>query len=230
MDARTLVFNCDGEEFSLQAFLPAGKPRGTVMVCHAWGGQSDFERGRAEQLAAQGYVGIAHDVYGTGVLAKNQEECSALMTPLLQDRDALGRRLLAGIIAAGQLPQVDASEMAAIGFCFGGQCVLDMARCGMPVKAVVSFHGVFAPLPEPSESINASVLVLHGYDDPLATPDDLLGLTRELTAANADWQVHAYGNTCHSFSASAIWLISAVKTPVESVTAVCVTVFIALRV
>lgn len=198
--ASTVSFDCDGEQFSLRVYVPEGPVRGTVLVCHAWRGQSDFERDRAEQLAQHGYIGIAHDVYGSGVLAQTEEQCQALMTPLVQDRELLAKRLKAGLDAAAALPAVDGDNMAAIGFCFGGLSVLDMARRQMPVKGVVSFHGIFAPLAEASVSISAKVLALHGYDDPMATPENLLDFASEMTAAGTDWQVHAYGGTTHAFT------------------------------
>lgn len=200
IETRAIGFECEEQHFSLQAYFPEGKVRGTVFVCHAWRGQSDFERARAEALAELGYIAIAHDVFGEGVLAHTPEECMALMNPLMQDRELLGRRLLAGINAAAGLDEVDFAQMAAIGFCFGGLSVLDMARRQMPVKAVASFHGIFAPLPTPTEHISAHVLALHGYDDPMATPENLVAFGDEMTAASADWQVHAYGGTSHAFT------------------------------
>lgn len=200
MEQRTIDYHCEGRDFSLQAFFPEGEVRGTVLVCHAWGGQGELELGRARQLAENGYIGVAHDVYGVGVRGGSAEQNEALMRPLVEDREALGRRLLAGIEAAAAQDEVDPARVAAIGFCFGGLCVFDMARRNMPVQAVVSFHGIFAPLAQPSAAISARVLALHGYDDPLATPQDLVAFAGEMSAAGADWQVHAYGGAVHSFS------------------------------
>lgn len=190
----------DDTSLALHVCRPDDQPRPAVLVCHTWRGQGDFERGWAEQLARLGYVGVAHDVYGAGVLGDTPEACRALMSPLLADRAELGRRLLAGVGAVAELPWVERQRVAAIGFCFGGLCVLDLARHGAPLAGVVSLHGLFSPLPTPSASIAARVLVLHGYDDPMAPPEAMVALATELTEAGADWQIHAYGGTMHAFT------------------------------
>jgi dienelactone hydrolase len=99
------------------------------------------------------------------------------------------------------LPVTDRAKVAAIGFCFGGKCVLDLARSGADVAGVVAFHGIFdAPDIATAETISAKVLALHGWDDPLAKPDDVVALAAELTAKKADWQLHAYGHAQHGFT------------------------------
>jgi dienelactone hydrolase len=87
-----------------------------------------------------------------------------------------------------------------MGFCFGGLCVLDLARTGADVRGVASFHGILKPSGLPAKPIKSKVLVMHGYDDPMAPPEDVLALAKELTASGADWQLHAYGNTKHAFT------------------------------
>jgi len=176
-------------------------PRPAVLVSHAWAGRSAFECEKADKLAALGYVGIAIDNYGKGVLGSSSEENAALMQPLLQDRALLRRRLQAGIDTARTLDMVDSRRLAAIGFCFGGLCVLDMARSGADLREVVSFHGLFTPAPElPTARIQARILALHGHDDPMGPPGSVLALEQELTEAEADWQVHVYGGTMHAFT------------------------------
>jgi len=172
-----------------------------VMICHAWSGRSKFETDKADQLAALGYVGIALDNYGKGIQGKNNEENSALMQPFLQDRLKLQKRLLAGLHAVRNIEQVDASRVAAIGFCFGGLCALDLARSGADLAGIVSFHGLFnAPENLPKNAIKAKVLALHGHDDPMVPPAKVLELEHELTNAGADWQIHVYGKTMHAFT------------------------------
>lgn len=173
-----------------------------VLVSHAWGGQGDFERQKAEQLAELGYVGFALDLYGKGRRGGTMEENSALMKPFIEDRALLKRRITAALDALVQHPAVDAQCVAAIGFCFGGLCVLDLARSVPPgLKGVVSFHGLFHPPNLGAQPpIEAKVLMLHGYDDPMATPEHSNAIARELTAAGADWQLHAYGRTSHAFT------------------------------
>ncbi|MEM9385560.1 MAG: dienelactone hydrolase family protein [Pseudomonadota bacterium] len=177
-------------------------PRPAVLIAHAWGGRSEFEEERAQAIAELGYVGIAIDVYGKGTRGSNADENAALMQPLLDNRQRLQARLHAALAAARNEEEVDEGRIAAIGYCFGGLCVLDLARSGADLAGVVSLHGLFHPpgqlgLPP---KITAKILVLHGYDDPMAPPEVMVGLAGELTQAKADWQIHAYGHTLHSFS------------------------------
>jgi dienelactone hydrolase len=171
-----------------------------VLVAHAWGGRGDFERGKAQWLAEQGYVGFAIDMYGKGKTGTTTEECTALMTPVVSDRAGLQRRIGRALEVAREQPEVS-GPAAAIGFCFGGLCVLDLARSGADVAGVVSFHGLLMP-PDNIDKpvISAKVLALHGYDDPMATPDAMISFSNEMSAAGADWQVHAYGGTLHAFT------------------------------
>jgi dienelactone hydrolase len=177
--------------------------RPCVLVAHAWGGQGDVERKKAEELAELGYVGFAIDVYGKGIRGGLLEVNSRLIQPFMDDRAMLLRRLLAALEAARRHPMVDPDCIGAMGYCFGGMCVLDLARSVAPgVRGVVSVHGVFHP-PNLGEQapITAGILILHGYDDPYAPPEHVLAIARELTEAKADWQLHAYGHTLHSFTA-----------------------------
>jgi dienelactone hydrolase len=123
------------------------------------------------------------------------------MQPFLDDREMLQNRLLVSLATLREQPQADAEKSAAIGFCFGGLCVLDIARTGADLAGVVSIHGLFgAPESTSGMSIKAKVLALHGWDDPMATPDAVNSLAAELSAMGADWQLHAYGNTMHAFT------------------------------
>lgn len=176
--------------------------RPCVIVSHAWGGQLDFEREKAQRLAEMGYLGFAIDLYGKGVRGAPAGDNSKLIQPFMEDRAMLRRRLGAALAAAKRHPMADPGRIGAIGYCFGGLCVLDLARSAPPgVKGVVSFHGLFHP-PNlgPQAPITAKVLMLHGYADPLAPPGDVLAVARELTGARADWQLHAYGHALHAFT------------------------------
>ena len=176
-------------------------PRPGILVSHAWSGRSDYEEGKANALAGLGYTAFALDLYGKGVRGSNAEENSALMQPFLEDRAKLQERLLLALATLRDQDEVDDSKIAAIGFCFGGLCVLDIARTGQDLAGVVSFHGLLAaPGNTAGNTVKAKVLVLHGWDDPMATPDSVIELSKELTAMRADWQLHAYGNTVHAFT------------------------------
>lgn len=176
-------------------------PRPGIMIVHTIAGRSDLEENRAQQLAQLGYVGFAIDVYGKGTQGSDIDKNRAWMTSLLDDRPLLQRRLLSALSSMRAQPEVDASNVATIGFCFGGLCALDVARVGADVAGVVSFHGILgAPGNTAANTVSAKVLVLHGWDDPLATPEEVVSLADELTSMGADWQLHAYGNTMHAFT------------------------------
>jgi dienelactone hydrolase len=172
-----------------------------VLISHAWAGRSEFEEDKAAHLAELGYVGFALDLYGKGVKGGDPEQNRALMQPLLDDREMLQRRMQLALDIIRKQKEVDGDRVAAMGFCFGGLCVLDLARTGADILGAASFHGLFsAPGNTGDKGISAKVLVMHGWDDPMATPDQVLALADELTAAGADWQIHAYGNTVHAFT------------------------------
>ncbi|MEM0985056.1 MAG: dienelactone hydrolase family protein [Pseudomonadota bacterium] len=200
---RTFDYSGDGETFEGYLALPEGDARKpVVLVAHAWAGQTDMERGKADRIAAElGYAAFAIDVYGKGKRGTTVEENQALMNPLVGDRAKLQRRLSAAVDTAKTLDGVDTSKRVAAGFCFGGLCVLDMARAGMDVAGVASFHGLFgAPDNLSGYSIDAKVIAYHGWKDPMAPPDDVIALSKEMAAANADWQLMAFGTAFHSFT------------------------------
>jgi dienelactone hydrolase len=176
-------------------------PLPAVLISHAWGGRDEFVERKARRLAWHGYAAFALDMYGEGRRGRNPEENQALMAPFVQDRALLARRINAALAAVKALSQVDPRRVAAMGFCFGGLCVLDLARSGADVRGVVSFHGLLKPNGlEPARQVAAKILMLHGYDDPLAPPEDVVAVAKEFTQAGADWQLHAYGHTLHSFT------------------------------
>lgn len=176
-------------------------PRPAVLVVHAYGGRGAYECDRAEELAKLGYVGFAVDIYGKGVLAQEPAKCERLMQPFIEDRRLLLRRLELGLNTARRQPECQADRVAAIGYCFGGLCVLDMARANLGLAGVASFHGLFDPPGDGTgEPIAAKVLVLHGWEDAMVPPESVLAVTKELTARRADWQIHAYGGTYHAFT------------------------------
>ena len=176
-------------------------PRPGILVSHAWGGRSDYEDGKADALAGLGYAALALDLYGKDVRGSNPEENAGLMQPFLDDRAMLQQRLLVSLQTLRDQPEADAHRVAAIGFCFGGLCVLDIARTGADLAGVVSIHGLLAPPGNTTgNTVRAKVLVLHGWDDPMATPEAVNQLADELSELGADWQLHAYGNTVHAFT------------------------------
>lgn len=176
-------------------------PKPAILIAPDWSGRNDFACQKAEMLARLGYVGFVMDVYGDGKVGSTTEEKSKLIQPFLEDRQFLRDRLEAAFNFIKNQSVVDRTRIGAMGFCFGGLCVLDMARSGLDLKGVVSFHGLFgAPENLPNKSIQAKILALHGHDDPMAPPEQVLAFETEMTKAKADWQVHVYGNTEHAFT------------------------------
>ena len=181
-------------------------PRPGVLVCPNILGQKGSDNKKAEDLAKLGYVALACDVYGRGKRkTRGSENVAEYMNMLDADRALLRDRLAASLEALRGFAAVDPAKVGAIGFCFGGKCVLDMARSGLPILGGVSFHGVYdRPDYANVSPITAKLLVCHGWQDPLATPDQMVALGRELTDAKADWQIHAYGNAGHAFTDTAL--------------------------
>jgi dienelactone hydrolase len=173
--------------------------RPLVLVAHDWSGRNEFAEKKAQKLAELGYIGFAIDMFGKGKIGKTKEEKMALITPFMNDRELLKKRILAALEAAKKIPNVDTKKIGAIGFCFGGLCVLDLARSGADVSGVVSFHGLLN-LPPKEEKIRAKVLALHGHDDPMVPSDVVFSFQKEMTDAKVDWQMVIYGNTMHAFT------------------------------
>jgi dienelactone hydrolase len=171
------------------------------MISHAWSGRDDFVCGKARRLAELGYAAFALDMYGKGIIGSGPDENAKLMQPFMADRGHLQARMLAALASIKSLPEVDPNRVAAMGFCFGGLCALDLARTGADLRGIVSFHGLFLPpAGVPTRPIRAKVLALQGYDDPMVPPEQVTALAQELTDAGADWQIHLYGKTVHAFT------------------------------
>lgn len=202
IQTRSVFYQIEGKTFEgVIAYDDAIEgERPLVLVAHTWAGRSDFEVEKAKNLAALGFTGFAMDLYGKGVLGETTEECQALLDPWVADRAKLQQTLMAIIDVAKREPEANASKVAAIGYCFGGLCVLDIARAGTDLASVISLHGLLGAPGNTSAKISAKVLALHGWDDPMATPADVDAFSKEMSSADADWQLHAYGGTMHAFT------------------------------
>ena len=204
MNIITKTITYQAEAMSCQgvlAYTQTTEKRPLVLVAHDWSGCNEFAVSKAKEIASLGYVGFALDMYGHGRFGATKEEKSAMMQPLIQDRALLLTRIKAAYQVASVLPEVDASKIGGIGFCFGGLCVLDLARSGIPLNGVVSFHGALnAPQMHLSKEIKSKILVLHGADDPMVTNDMVFAFAREMNERHADWQIHIYSNTMHAFT------------------------------
>ncbi len=177
-----------------------GKQPG-VLVVSDWMGLKKPYMDIADKLADMGYVAFAADIYGKGVRPANNQEAAAEATKYKTDRKLLRQRVLAGLEELKKNPNVDQNRIAAIGYCFGGTTVLELARSGSAVVGVVTFHGgLDSPAPADGKNIRGKVLVLHGADDPFVSAQDIAAFQEELRKADVDWQMVYYGNAVHSFT------------------------------
>ena len=178
----------------------SGKRPG-VLVVHQWMGLTDYEKHRAEQLAQLGYVAFCADIYGKGIHPKDTSEAGALAGKYKSDRALLRARVNAGLDALEKNELVDIKRVAAIGYCFGGTTVIELARSGANIAGIVSFHGgLDSPTPADGKNVKCKVLVCHGADDPYVKPADLAAFEEEMRQANVDWTLIKYGGAVHSFT------------------------------
>lgn len=182
--------------------------RPAVLVSHAWRGQDDFARMKVEKFAEMGYVGFAVDYYGAGKSVVKNEDAKALMLPLFEDRALLQTRMQQAYDVVKVHPLVDAKRIGGIGFCFGGLAIIELFRSGVDLAGVVSFHAVLGTKIDHVQAkrlpiaagIKGSILLMHGYEDPLVSQADLQATQQELNDAKIDWQLHIYGQTSHAFT------------------------------
>ncbi len=190
----------------LEGFLahPAtkdAKKRPAVLVVHEWRGHGDYVRERAKQLAQMGYVAFALDMYGKGVFAKDHDEAAKLSGMYFGDRQRMRDRARAGLDVLRSQEGVDTTRIAAIGYCFGGATVLELARAGEDLRGVVSFHGALdTTLPAKEGEVKARILVCHGSEDKFIAPEKVAGFHDEMRKAKTDWQFISYGGAVHSFT------------------------------
>ena len=177
-----------------------GAARPTVILIPTVMGVSDLEIRFGRQLVELGYNALVADLFGKEFHGAARDVCFGEMTRLRSDRAALRRRLQHVLQVARDIDEVKSDQIVVAGYCFGGQCALDLARSGADIAAAVSFHGLFDPPGLPKEKITAKVVCFHGGDDPMVPPDAVVALGNELTEAGSDWQIHAYGHVGHGFT------------------------------
>ena len=177
-----------------------GKRPGVVVV-HDWMGVSDDTKMRAEMLAGLGYVALTADIYGKGVRPKNAQEAQAEAGKFRNDRPLWRARAKAALDFLADRPEVDPARLGAMGYCFGGGTVLELARSGAPVKGVVTFHGSLStPTPEDAKNIKGKILVLHGADDPYVKQADVTAFMDEMKKAGVNWELVQYSGAVHAFT------------------------------
>ncbi len=184
------------------AWNPAvpGKRPG-IMIIHEWKGHGDYVKRRAEQLAQIGYTVFAADMYGKGVLAKDHEEAARLMGPFVpkENRTLMRERARAGLEVLRNHPRCDAARLAAMGYCFGGTTALEMARAGLDLRGVASFHGNLAT-PEPAKEVGPKVIVFHGQDDGFVPEEAVRSFHAEMKKAGADYVFVSFSGAVHGFT------------------------------
>lgn len=210
MRSEIIDYQCNEKKLKGQIYIPDDVSDKTpaVIVAHAWKGRDQFALEKAKMLAELGYIGFAADLYGDGQVVESNEEALELMMPLFLDRKELRDRISAAYQAVSAREEVDASRIGAIGFCFGGATVIELLRSGLNLKGVVSFHGLLGySLGEekakayPSAGIlQGSLLILHGYQDPMVSLDDVVSIQQEFSTKGIDWQMHTYGRATHAFT------------------------------
>ncbi|MFC5050312.1 dienelactone hydrolase family protein [Rubritalea spongiae] len=172
-----------------------------ILVVHQWMGLTEYEKSRCRQLAELGYIAFAVDIYGKGVRPSNKKESAQQSSKYKSDRALFRSRLNAGLDAALKTEGADSDRVAAVGYCFGGTGVLELARSGANVDGVVSFHGgLGSPTPDDASNIKGRVLVLHGAVDPMVSAKELADFEAEMTENQVDWELIKYGSAVHSFT------------------------------
>jgi dienelactone hydrolase len=200
---KEVVYKADG--ISMKGYIASdnaisGKRPG-ILVVHEWWGQNAYARKRAEDLAALGYTALAVDMYGEGKQAKHPKDAGAFSKAVMSDLNGAKARFKAALSVLRSESSVDPNKIGAIGYCFGGGVVLNMARMGVDLKGVVSFHGSLgASVRAKEDEVKAAVLVAHGAADPFVPVIDIAGLATEMVAANVDYTFHSYPNAQHSFT------------------------------
>jgi len=204
-DIRTEQIDYEANGVKLKGFVAWDAnqpgPRPGVMVVHEWWGQTDYIRSRARMLAKLGYTGFAVDMYGNGKTATHPDEAGKFMTEVLNNMDQGVARFTAAKKALEAQPGTDPSRIAAIGYCFGGAVVLEMARRGMDLKGVASFHGnLSTPSPAKPDAVKARILVLHGDDDVLIPQEQVDAFKSEMMNARANMKFLGYPGALHGFT------------------------------
>jgi dienelactone hydrolase len=176
-------------------------PRPGLLVVHEIWGLNDYARGRAEQLAKMGYVALAADMFGDGKTSEHPQEAMAMGRKVRENVDAWRRRALAALETLKAQPQCDVGKLAAIGYCFGGSTVFELAYAGAPLKAVASFHGALVPAkPDEVKNITAEILVFHGADDSFIPASAVKAFREALDKGEVKYEFVAYPGVVHSFT------------------------------
>lgn len=174
--------------------------RPVVLVVHEWWGLNDYAKKRARQLAELGYLAFAIDMYGNGITADNPEQAGKLAGPFYQDPAMAKKRFDAALEKIKTFPQADTNQIAAIGYCFGGAQVLNMAKLGEKLKAVVSFHGNIVGVPVNKDLLKGNILVCHGAEDKFVSAEEVALFKKQMDSINAAYVFKSYPGATHAFT------------------------------
>jgi dienelactone hydrolase len=200
---RTVPYQHEGKTYQgYLAYDDAKKgPRPGVLVVHEWWGLNDYARSRTRQLAEMGYVAFAADMFGEGKTTRDPKEAQAWSSAVSSQPGQLAVLSKAALDVLRKQDSVDSDKLAAIGFCFGGTTVLQLAYAGVPLKATVTFHGsLVVPDSAQAQKIRSPILILHGAKDSFIKPETIDGLQKALDAVKADWYMVTYANAVHAFT------------------------------
>ncbi len=202
METRDIAYDVDGATMLGWLALPEGDgSAAAVLIAHEGNGLDDYQKARPERFAALGYVAFAIDYHGGGTPLEDRDDINARLTVLMDDPERARRVVAAALDVLLAQPRVDAARVAAVGYCFGGTLVLELARTGAGIKAVVAMHpGLTTQHPEDSSNIVGKVLVCVGADDPIIPVEQRLSFEAEMRAAGVDWRMNLYGGAKHSFT------------------------------
>ena len=196
--------NIDADTVSMHNYVAfdqnkTGK-RPVILIVPEWWGLNDYPKSRARQLAGLGYIAMAVDLYGNGRIAEDPKQAQAMSSTFYGNPQLALTRMQAALDKAKTYPEADTSKVAAIGYCFGGSMVLNVARMGMPLDGVVSFHGILSGLAPVKNNMTAKVLVCQGGDDKFSPLTDIPVFRKELDAVGASYSVKEYAGATHAFT------------------------------
>jgi dienelactone hydrolase len=194
-------YKIESDQFEGLVSVPEGTPKGGILIVHNWMGVTAETRKQAERFAALGYVVVSADIYGKGLNPSGPEQAGKLAGTFKKDRKLFRTRLTAAFNELSKRPEIKNKPLLAAGYCFGGTGVLELARTGANLKAVMSFHGgLDSPAPADGANIKAAVYAFHGADDPYVSASDISAFEKEMSTHKVDWQLVKFGGAVHSFT------------------------------
>ncbi|MBH48953.1 MAG: dienelactone hydrolase [Halobacteriovorax sp.] len=203
--SQNITYKAEGKTFNGYLAKPRfnNEKRPAVIVVHEWWGQNEYARMRADMLAKEGYVALALDMYGNGEVVEDPKSAGKLAGSVYSNMKSAEKRFAEAMKLLKSQPEVDADKIAAIGYCFGGAMVLHMARAGMDLDGVISYHGNLKPqngLVAKKGKVKAKVLAFNGAADPFVPKEEVAGFKKEMKLASVDYRFIDYKGALHAFT------------------------------